>query len=448
MQTETSDYLLMSRYRLKERLGGGGFGTVYRADQVAFGTDLREVAVKISKEPLTEERAREIFADALLLSRLSDECRDPAVSQGFVTIHDAGIVGAGERYEGHAYCVMELVRGGSLSTKLNARAIPLRQALHYMRQIMATVAFMHEGVDDGAGRRRPVLHRDLKPSNILLAEAEADSGALEVAKVSDFGLAVEIDPIVGWSEAAGDVSYQAPECFSELRSSPQSDVYSLGLIFYEMLTGAHPFAGLAAAIDTETEAGRERARKARLQARRGADFAALEHAAELRREPQLRAVIRRMLELDELDRYPDARAALSALQKAIDQTGGAPVLSSQVSEAERIRGQVARARALVASGDRAAAGEIVEQAMAANRDSARVPDEQMVASAYELGVELLLQRGELDDARRLAGEGYRRRPCRETCRAMALCYDRMGASQAARQAWAESEKYAPEGSGR
>jgi serine/threonine protein kinase len=440
------DRLLMDRYLVCERLGGGCFGTVYRAEQMAFGTRLRDVALKISKDPMGDAQARETFADALLLSRLSDECHDPLVAQGLVTIHDAGIVPAGDRYEGHAYCVMELVRGGGLHRRLDGRAISLKQALHYMRQILTTLAFMHRGGQTDTGQRPPILHRDLKPSNVLLASPAPDAGQLEVAKVTDFGLAVEIDPLLGWTEAAGDVCYQAPECFSELRSSPQGDVYSLGLIFHEMVTGVHPFAEVAVALDAENEAERERARRARLEARRRATFSELGRAAELRDAPQLRAVIRRMLQFEELDRYADAGAALNALQQALEAEGRgpAPELSSAVSDPSRVQNLVARARALLEAGDESAAWELAGRAMQINGDPARVPDRQVVGSAYLLATQILLDRGEVPRARRLSQEGYQRRICRETCEAMALCYEYLGASPAARQAWAESRRYAPE----
>lgn len=438
----TDGELLMGRYRLYERLGQGGFGTVYRADQMTFGQPLREVAIKISNRPLSPSEARATFADALLLARLSDECGDPTIKSRLVTIYDAGHCGDGE-FQGRAYCVMEIARGGSLRRRLTGRPLPLKQTLHYMSQVLETVAYMHQGSTDRHGQRRPVVHRDLKPSNVLIATAGADSSRGEQLKVSDFGLAVDVGPMLGWAEAGGTLAYMAPESFSEQRCSPATDVYSLGLMFYEMLTGVQPFAEVAAHVRGSTGERAPEVREAHMRARDRETFGLLDQAAELRDEPALRAVIHRCLEAEEAERYQDARDLLADLRRATGEDRGGPLLPREVSPREEILGLVERARRLLQLGERDAARQLADQAMATNREPTLVSDEQVVGAAYELTVRLMLEDGEVDEARRVANEGYQRRRCRGTCQAMAMCLERMGAG-AARAFRAEAQRHPPE----
>jgi len=438
----TGDELLMGRYRLYERLGQGGFGTVYRADQMAFGQPLREVAVKVSNRPLTASEARATFADALLLARLSDDCGDPTIRSRLVAIHDAGHCEEG-RFEGRAYCVMELARGGSLRRRLTGRPLPLKQTLHYMSQIVGTVAYMHQGVTDGDGERRPIVHRDVKPSNVLIARADAEAGAGEQLKLTDFGLAVEVGPMLGWAEAGGTLCYMAPECFTEKRCSPATDVYSLGLLFYEMLTGVHPFEAVAAHVHSSMDERAPEVEEAHTRARQRETFGLLDRAAELREEPELRAVIRRCLEPEEAARYRDARDLLADLERATGEDETGPLLPRSVSARERILALVERGWRLRELGEREAAREVADRAMAMNRDRASVSEEQAVGEAYELQVRLMLDEGQVEEARLVANEGYRRRRCRGTCLAVAMCLEEIN-SPAARAFRAEARTHPPE----
>lgn len=196
-------------------LGRGGMGTVYLGRQVRLD---REVAVKVL--------ARELANDPLFLERLEREARVMARLRhpNIVAVHDF------HRDGESAAIVMELVEGGTLRDKLrdHPNGLPVDEALRIVRQIAAGLTMAHaEGV----------IHRDMKPENVLIAE----SGA---AMVSDFGLAMPLNDdsarLTLTGTAVGTVDYMAPEQLKGTEVDVRIDIYALGVIAYELLTGQTP----------------------------------------------------------------------------------------------------------------------------------------------------------------------------------------------------------------
>lgn len=217
--------VLDSKYQLIERLGEGGMGTVYRARRLHIGD---EVAVKVLHADLLVE------PDAL--ERFRREARSAAMIShaNIVSIYDFGDA---ETPEAPAYIVMELVRGTSLRKllKTDGRLSPER-AVDLMQDICAGVGVAH---------KQGIVHRDLKPDNVIIAPPSHE-GDSETAKVVDFGIAKLRDSAVesGLTRpgvVVGTIFYMAPEQCRGEELDPRSDVYSLGSILYEMLTGDPPF---------------------------------------------------------------------------------------------------------------------------------------------------------------------------------------------------------------
>src|SRR5712691_1912411 len=232
------------KYRLDERLGGGGMGTVYRATHLLID---RVVAVKVlSQRFVGDETAQQRFRRE---ARASGRMQHPNA----ITVND---IGATE--DGWLYIVMELLEGQTLRDLL-AREAPLdpARAVSFMLQASAAVGAAHD-----AG----LIHRDLKPANIFI-EQRPDVPA--VVKVLDFGVAKFIveehedddyNTLTQVGAIIGTPRYMSPEqCTGAAPLTPASDVYSFGVILYEMLAGVVPFSAetpLALAMKQVTESPR------------------------------------------------------------------------------------------------------------------------------------------------------------------------------------------------
>ena len=216
--------ILDSKYKLIESLGEGGMGSVFRAERLHIGD---QVAVKLLHHDLAREKQA--------LERFRREARTAAMIRhpNVVSIHDFSY---GTANGTEAYIVMELVQGVSLGNLLRreGRMTPKR-AVHLMHDICTGVGVAH---------RRGLLHRDLKPDNVIVAPPSHE-GDEEIAKVVDFGLAkvrdVGATALTKTGVVLGTLYYMSPEQCSGEELDARADVYSLGAMFYEMLTGNPPF---------------------------------------------------------------------------------------------------------------------------------------------------------------------------------------------------------------
>ncbi len=206
--------LLDRRYRLLERVGEGGAGVVYRALHEEMG---RPVAIKVLHP--------ELFPSPVALARFRREAR---AAGALVHPHAVTVFDFGRTQEGEPYLAMEYCDGGALSDRLAVSgALPGAAVVSLLAGIAAAVDAAH---------RQGIVHRDLKPGNILFAG--------EVAKVADFGLARMLeseDPGLTGGHAIGSPFYMSPEQCQGRPAGTASDVYSLGVIAYTLLTGEVPF---------------------------------------------------------------------------------------------------------------------------------------------------------------------------------------------------------------
>jgi tRNA A-37 threonylcarbamoyl transferase component Bud32 len=218
--------VLAARYHLDRRLGQGGLGTVYAALDTALD---RRVAVKVIRHDLVtkDDIARRFHVEARLAAAF--------VHPNVVTVHDFGVAG------GRPFLVMELLDGTTLRDELQRQGpLPPAQAVRILRHVCAAVETAH---------RRQMVHRDLKPENIFLARSDAG----EVAKVLDFGIAKMLADDntgertrgaigTGPGVIVGTLRYMAPEQLRGEEVQHGADMWALGVIAYEMVTGHHPFA--------------------------------------------------------------------------------------------------------------------------------------------------------------------------------------------------------------
>ena len=206
--------LIDQRYRVTRRLARGGMATVYVAQDERLE---RPVALKVMHPHLAESDA--------FVERFHREARAAAriVHPGVVSVFDQGVV------SGQGFLVMELIDGTNLRALLNAQgAFTIPQALRYTTDILEALRAAH---------RMGVIHRDIKPENILVPTDGP-------AKVADFGLARAVSE--GSTSATGNMlgtaAYIAPEIAQTAKADARSDLYSVGIMLYEMLTGAVPWA--------------------------------------------------------------------------------------------------------------------------------------------------------------------------------------------------------------
>jgi serine/threonine-protein kinase len=209
--------VLDGRYKVLEPLSRGGMGVVYRAERVPVG---RQVAVKFLHALFAEDRD----------SRARFERETRALSK-LTHPHCVQIIDFG--YDGAPYLVMELVAGRTLREILDDGAVPIEEALMIARQILAGLAHAHaEGI----------IHRDIKPANIMVTD---EIGTGRHARILDFGLARLVErgatSITQSQIAIGTPSYMAPEQTRGEPTDARTDVYAVGVLLFEMVTGQRPF---------------------------------------------------------------------------------------------------------------------------------------------------------------------------------------------------------------
>jgi serine/threonine-protein kinase len=209
--------VIAGRYRLEMRIGEGGMGVVYRARHVLID---RIVAVKLIRPDLRGET--HLRAWMLREARAANRVDHAHI----IDIHDIG-----ETEEGELYLVMEYLVGQSLSSELARGTMQLSRGVDILEQMCAALARAHD---------LGVVHRDLKSDNILLTTR---GGRKDFVKILDFGLAhLAMDPRLAPKGAVfGTPEYMAPEQARGEEATAQSDLYALGVLFFEMLTGQLPF---------------------------------------------------------------------------------------------------------------------------------------------------------------------------------------------------------------
>jgi len=204
---------LAGRYQITEVIARGGMATVYLGHDVRLD---RKVAIKIIHPHLSDDPAfrDKFFREARMLAKVAHS--------NLVNIFDQG------DDQGHAFIVLELVEGITLRDALKSfGALRTEQIVQVSKAVLSALAQAHQN---------GVVHRDLKPENILLA----DDGRI---KVTDFGLARELTANTDTGSLVGTVAYLAPEVIKRGKADTASDVYSFGILLFEMLTGKQPFLG-------------------------------------------------------------------------------------------------------------------------------------------------------------------------------------------------------------
>lgn len=202
----------IGRFEVVSLLGKGGMGSVWKAEDTLLG---RAVAIKILSDELAQDdESRRRF-------RREGEIAAQLDHPGICTVYEAG------EQDGLAWLAMACIDGLTLSEKIRERLMPLAEALRVGRMAADALAHAHA---------RDVLHRDVTSRNIMLA---GDGRVV----LLDFGLAIVSDAsrITGPGAVVGTIAYMAPELLCGQSASPQSDLYGLGVVLYEALTGARPF---------------------------------------------------------------------------------------------------------------------------------------------------------------------------------------------------------------
>jgi tetratricopeptide (TPR) repeat protein len=227
--------LILGRFRIKRLLGRGGMGEVYQAEDLQLGM----IALKTIRDGISRSAgAFERFRQEVQIAR---KVSGPQVCR----IHELFLLPAIDGYESTAFLTMEYLEGLTLSEKLRLGGLPWKEALSIAVDICEGLRLIHE---------KGVVHRDLKSSNIMLCP---DAKTVRTV-LMDFGLAHNITSNDALSNAVprtdqagtlpgtimGTPEYMAPEQFEGNPVSPRTDIYALGIVLYELVTGLHPFAAL------------------------------------------------------------------------------------------------------------------------------------------------------------------------------------------------------------
>lgn len=273
--------MISNRYEIKEEVGNGGMAIVYKANDHVLN---RNVAVKVLKDEYT--------TDPDFIKRFNTEAQSAAglTHANIVSIYDVGHEEESNLY----YIVMELVKGKTLKEIIRKDgALSWKWSVNIAMQIASALEAAH---------KNGIIHRDIKPHNIIITE----NGT---AKVTDFGIAkvVSNSTMTSFGTAIGSVHYISPEQAKGSLTDAKSDIYSLGVVMYEMLTGRVPF-------DADTSVS-----------------IALKHMQEEPKEPiaikkdiptAVNQIVMKAMQKDPLDRYQSATEMIADLTKAIKDPNG------------------------------------------------------------------------------------------------------------------------------
>jgi TolB-like protein len=268
----------VSHYRIVSKLGGGGMGAVYDAEDTRLG---RHVALKFVPEELVQDRKAldRFFWEARAASQLNHP--------GICTIHDI------EDTDGHPFIVMERLEGVSLKERMMGKPMDLEEILDIGIQVSDALAACHA---------KGIIHRDIKPANIFITNGgQVKILDFGVAKLSpgvrsDAGLA---DPLTVAGDIFGTAVYMSPEQARGEELDPRTDLFSFGVVLYQMATGQRPFAGSNAVTTLEAVMNRKPVSPLKLNPNL---------------PPELEGIIGRAMEKERGNRYPDAHALKGDLQ--------------------------------------------------------------------------------------------------------------------------------------
>jgi serine/threonine protein kinase/tetratricopeptide (TPR) repeat protein len=332
---------MIGNYKLVRPLGEGGFGTVFLAEQLK--PVKRNVALKIIKLGMDTRQVIQRFEAEKQALALMDH-------PGIAKVFDAG-----STESGRPYFVMELVEGVPVTEYCDRHRLRTRQRLALFREICAAVQHAHQ---------KGVIHRDIKPSNVLVAEVEGRP----VPKVIDFGIAKATDArlteqtiFTQEAQFIGTPAYMSPEQTGQagLDVDTRSDIYSLGVLLYEMLAGVTPFsneelrsAGFAEIqrIIREDDPPRPSTRASRLGERLSetAQYRQLRAAQLVKRlRGELDWIVMKCLEKDRTRRYETANGLARDVARFL---ADEPVTASPPSRSYRLKKLIVRNRAVFATG--------------------------------------------------------------------------------------------------
>ena len=306
-------------YRLVEKIGEGGMGEVYRAER-ADGAFVQQVAVKITRSSIVQvDLVRRVRNERQILASLRHA--------NIVTLLDGGTT-----LDGQAYLVMEFVEGTPITRYCRDRALSLEERLQIVRVVCGAVQHAHQ---------HGVVHRDLKPANILI-------GADGAPKVLDFGVAKLLESRADDGVGTAGIfpgpltpNYASPEQLRGMPVTTASDVYALGVLLYEVLTGVRPYETHGEALDRVIELV---VRATPVRPSGAPRDAVPQRYARKRLRGDLDAIVLKAMSKDPKDRYDSAGEFASDIARFLD---GEPVLARAPAAGYVLRRLAARNKTVV-----------------------------------------------------------------------------------------------------